>query len=240
MPHKTELHPDVIERILARRGRMHTHETIDARRAALVSIDMQVAFLAPGLPSEVPMAREIVPNINRLAAAMRAGGGTVVWVYSTFTPAIFTEWSAFLGGTYAGPHAKKVAENLYKDAPGHQHWPAIETKPGDLWVEKNRFSAFLPGASDIEAQLKARGIETVIIVGTLTNVCCESSARDAMMRNFKVIMVGDANATYTDAIHNASLTSLAITFCDVMATDEVIARLVAEPKLGARTAHAAE
>ncbi len=227
MPHKTELHPDVIDRILKRRGKMHVHDTIDPKRSALVSVDMQVAFLGEGLPSEVPMAREIVPVINRLADALRASGGTVAWVYSTFTPAIFEEWSAFLGGTYAGPHARKVAENLYKGAPGHRHWPAIETRPGDLWAEKNRFSAFLPGASDLEAQLRARGVDTVIIVGTLTNVCCESSARDAMMRNFHVIMVGDANATYTDAIHNASLTSLAITFCDVMSADEVIARLEA-------------
>lgn len=234
MPHKTELHPDVIDRILKRRGRLHVHEAIDPKRAALVSIDMQVAFLGEGLPSEVPMARSIVPNINRLAAAMRAGGGTVAWVYSTFTPAIFDEWSSFFGGTYASPHARKVAENLYVGAPGHRHWPAIETKQGDLWIEKNRFSAFLPGASDIEARLKARGVDTVIIVGTLTNVCCESSARDAMMRNFKVIMVGDGNATYTDAIHNASLTSLAITFCDVMSTDEVIA------KMGGVAARAAE
>ncbi len=234
MPHKTELHPDVVERILKRRGKMHVHDTIDPKRTALVSIDMQVAFLGEGRPSEVPMARAIVPNINRLASAMRARGGTVVWVYSTFTPETVKEWSSFFGGTYGGPHAEKVAQNLYAGTPGHAHWPALETKPGDLWVDKNRFSAFLPGASDIEAQLKARGVDTVIIVGTLTNVCCESSARDAMMRNFNVIMVGDGNATYTDAIHNASLTSLAITFCDVMSTDEVIA------KLGAVAARAAE
>jgi len=234
MLHKTELHPDVVERILKRRGKLHVHDTIDPKRTALVSIDMQVAFLGEGLPSEVPMARAIVPNINRLAGALRASGGTVVWVYSTFSEKIFEEWSSFFGGTYAGPHARKVAENLFKDAPGHKHWPAIETKPGDLWIEKNRFSCFLPGASDIEAELRARGIDTVVIVGTLTNVCCESSARDAMMRNFKVIMVGDGNATYTDAIHNASLNSLAITFCDVMSTDEVIA------KLATKAARAAE
>lgn len=236
MPHKTELHPDVVERIMKRRGKMHVHDTIDPKRTALVSVDMQVAFLAPGAPSEVPMARDIVPNINKLASALRAAGGTVVWVYSTFTDKIFEDWSSFFGGTYGGPHARRVAENLYKGAEGHKHWPALETKPGDLWSEKNRFSCFLPGASDIEAQLKARGIDTVVIVGTLTNVCCESSARDAMMRNFSVIMVGDGNATYTDAIHNASLTSLAITFCDVMSTDEVIGRLGA--KTG--TARAAE
>ena len=170
MPHRTEIHPDAIERIMQRRGKLHVHDRIDPKRTALVSIDMQVAFLAPGAPSEVPMARDIVPNINKLAAALRAAGGTVAWVYSTFTENIFEEWSSFFGGTYGGPHARRVAENLYRGAPGHPHWPAIETKPGDLWIEKNRFSAFLPGASDIEQQLREIGIDTVLIIGTLTNV----------------------------------------------------------------------
>jgi ureidoacrylate peracid hydrolase len=229
MPHKSELHPDVIEYIMKRRGKLHVRDTLDPRRTALVSIDMQIAFLGEGMPSEVPMAREIVPNINRLAAALRQAGGTVAWVYSTFTPAIFDEWTSFLGGTYASPIGRRVIENLYKGAPGHPHWPDIETRPGDLWVEKNRFSCFLPGSSDIEAQLRARGVDTVAICGTVTNVCCESSARDAMMRNFNVIMVSDGNASYTDAIHNASLTSAALTIADVMSTDEVIAKLGAAP-----------
>ena len=64
------------------------------------------------------------------------------------------------------------------------------------------------------------------ITGTLTNVCCESSARDALMRNFKVIMVPDGNATYNDVLHNASLTSLSIAFADLMTADEVIKALV--------------
>ena len=91
MPHKTELHPDVIDRILKRRGKMHVHDTIDARRTALVSIDMQVAFLGEGLPSEVPMARAIVPNINKLATALRSAGGVTglfVWRWLT-TLAVF-------------------------------------------------------------------------------------------------------------------------------------------------------
>jgi ureidoacrylate peracid hydrolase len=232
--HKTEIHPDAVSRIMQRRGKLHVHETIDPKRTALVVIDMQVAFLEPGLPSEVPLARAIVPSINRLAAALRRTGGTVVWVYSTFSEKTFKEWSSFFGATYSGPFARKVAENLFEGAPGHKLWPQMQTEPGDLWVEKNRFSCFLPGASDIEAKLRERGIDTVLITGTLTNVCCESSARDAMMRNFQVIMVSDGNATYTDAIHNASMTSLAITFADIMSVDEIVARFPAD----ARTAPA--
>ena len=117
-------------------------------------------------------------------------------------------------------------------AEGHPLWPELDVHDQDLQVAKNRFSAFLPGASDIEVQLRGRGIDTVAITGTLTNVCCESSARDAMMRNFHVIMLADGNATYTDAIHNASLTSMSIAFADIMTTEEVIEALgAAVPRL---------
>lgn len=224
--HQTELHPDVVEIIKQKRGgKLHVHDTLDPARTALVVVDMQVAFLKPGLPSEVPMAREIVSTINRLARAFRASGGTVVWVYNTFTEDIFEQWSSFLGGTYAPEVARAVAGQLMEGAEGHPLWPEMEVHDEDVRVAKNRFSAFLPGASDIEAQLNRRGIDTVAITGTLTNVCCESSARDAMMRNFHVIMLPDANATYNDVLHNASLTTLSITFADLMTSEEVIKAL---------------
>ena len=228
--HKTEIHPDAVRFIKARRGgRLHVHDTLDPARTALVVVDMQTAFLKPGLPSEVPMAREIVPNINRLAAAFRAAGGIVVWVTTTFDENIFTEWSSFLGGTVSPETAKRIARQLMEGAEGHPLWPDMEAEDGDMRSVKRRFSAFIQGSSDIEAQLRARGIDTLAVTGTLTNVCCEATARDAMMRNFHVIMVADGNATYTDAIHNASLTSMSINFADVMTTDEVIGALAGAP-----------
>jgi ureidoacrylate peracid hydrolase len=70
----------------------------------------------------------------------------------------------------------------------------------------------------------------VIIVGTLTNVCCESSARDAMMLNYRLVFVADANAALNDAEHNATLTSLLRVFGDIATTDEVIALLAAKER----------
>ena len=228
--HKTEIHPDAVRFIKARRGgRLHVHDTLDPARTALVVVDMQTAFLKPGLPSEVPMAREVVPSINRLAAAFRAAGGSVVWVTTTFDENIFTEWSSFLGGTVSPEMAKRIARQLMEGAEGHPLWPDMEAEDGDMRSVKRRFSAFIQGSSDIEAQLRSRGIDTLAVTGTLTNVCCEATARDAMMRNFHVIMVTDGNATYTDAIHNASLTSMSINFADVMTTDEVIGALAGAP-----------
>ena len=92
----------------------------------------------------------------------------------------------------------------------------------DLIVDKTRFGAFVPGASDLDNILQARGIDTLIITGTATNVCCESTARDAMQMNYKVIFVADANATNTDAEHNATLHNMVRLFADVMTTEELL------------------
>ena len=171
------------------------------------------------------MAREIVPTVNRLAAALRTAGGTVAWVTISFPPTIFKDWSALFGHGEISAGVRRVSEPLVEGGAGTGLWSELATAPGDIRVTKNRFSAFLPGASDVEAKLRARGIDTVLITGTLTNVCCDASARDAMMRNFNVVMVSDANATHFDELHNASLTCLAAAFADIMPADEVIERI---------------
>ena len=81
-------------------------------------------------------------------------------------------------------------------------------------------------------RLRSAGIDTLIITGTLTNCCCESTARDAMQRDYKVIFVSDGNATQTDAEHNATLVNMVTLFADVMTTDEAVAACSA-----ARPAH---
>jgi ureidoacrylate peracid hydrolase len=105
---------------------------------------------------------------------------------------------------------------------GYQLWAGLNTKPGDMFVQKTRFSAFIQGSSNLEAELRARGIDTVIVTGTVTNICCESTARDAMMRNFRTIMVTDANAAMSDDLHNAALTAFYVRFGDIMSTDHLI------------------
>jgi len=227
MAHRTELHPDVIAQIMRRRGRLHAKEILVGAKTALAVIDLQTGFMQPGMPGEVPMARAIVPTVNRLATALRNAGGLVAWVTIAFPPRIFDEWTSLFGNGDASAGVRRVSEPLIEGAPGTHLWPELEPAPGDLHVTKNRFSAFLPGSSDIEAQLRARGIDTVLIAGTQTNVCCDASARDAMMRNFSVVMVADANAAPSDALHNATLTSLIAAFADVMTADEAIAALAA-------------
>jgi ureidoacrylate peracid hydrolase len=126
----------------------------------------------------------------------------------------------------SGEGRRESMEAAFADGSyGHSLWPDLEVLPADIRLKKNRFGAFVPGSSDLHTVLQARNIDTVIITGTATNVCCESTARDAMMMNYKVIFVSDGTATYNDEEHNATLGIMLAMFADVMTTDEVVDRL---------------
>jgi ureidoacrylate peracid hydrolase len=231
--HKIAIPQSIIDRVVARRGNALSYEGLDPRRTALVVVDMQNAFMLPGVAhSPCAEAIEIVPNINRLARALRIAGGVVAWVKTRFTDASLTEWSTYYG-LLTPQRVQKRIEALSPGGKGYELWAGLEPLPEDMMVDKNRFSAFLPGSSDIAERLQARGIDTVLITGTVTNVCCESSARDAMMRNFRTIMVTDGNAATTDEEHNASLIAFYLNFGDVMSTDQLVASIERNARLAA-------
>jgi len=220
--HKIAVPSYAVERALSRRGRLHPFEDIDPARTALVVVDLQNGFMTPGQPAEIAPAREIVPNVNRLAAATRVAGGTVVWIQNTITPESEKTWSVYLSYFANAEWGPRMLQAFTPGEFGHELYPALEVRPGDLTVRKYRFSALVQGASDLDVILRARGIDTLIIVGTATNVCCESTARDAMMLNYKVFFVSDANACRTDEEHDATLAILMGLFADVRSTDEMI------------------
>jgi ureidoacrylate peracid hydrolase len=217
--------PSVIARVVARRGTDHIFHALDPERTALVVIDLQYAFMDEEVGHAVcPAARDIVPNVNRLAGGLRAAGGGVFWIKNTFDERCLTEWSVMQDMATPDARARRAAA-MTEGAPGHALWPTLDVRPIDEVLLKYRFSAILPGASELPLRLRARGFDTVLITGTVTNICCESSARDAMMSNFRVIMVSDANAANTPEEHTASLTAFYLTFGDVMDTDMLLARL---------------
>ena len=221
--HPTALPQEIVDRVRARRGRLHPFDCLAPNRTALVVIDMQNAFCAPGAAIEVPVARSVVPNINRLAAAVRSSGGLVVWVQMTIKDE--ADWPVFLSALVDVGNSARILAELRPGSEGHRLWPECEAKPADLVVAKNRFSAFLPSACDLSATLKSRGIESVLIAGTLTNVCSESSARDAAMQDFETTLVSDGNAGRSDAEHLATLVTFIQSFGDVRSTDELIGLL---------------
>jgi len=131
-------------------------------------------------------------------------------------------WSTFFDHFCSPARRERMIEAFSPGAEGHALWPGLEVLPEDLQVQKRRFGAFAPGASDLHEILQARGIDTLIVTGTASQVCCESTARDAMMLNYKVFFIADGNATYSDEEHNATLSAMAHTFCDVVDTDTMI------------------
>jgi ureidoacrylate peracid hydrolase len=181
---------------------------------------MQNGFCAPGAAGEVALAKEIVPNINVLARATRAAGGLVAWVQTAVSRR--DDWPMLLNVMVGPEMADRYVRDLHPDGEGYKLWPALEPRTDDLYVTKSRFSAFLPSACELPQILRARGIDTVLVVGTLTNVCCESSARDAAMSDFKTIMVSDANACRSDEEHSASLSTFLQVFGDVQSTGEAL------------------
>ena len=225
--HKPEIYPSVVARVVQRRGGMRVFETIDPARTAHVVVDLQNGFMAPGAVAEIGTAREIVPNVNRISAALRAAGGLVVYVQNTFDAAAVAGWSVYFDHFCSPARRAGMIAAFTPGADGHALWPGLEVLPQDLQVLKRRFGAFAPGASDLHAILQQRGIDTLIVTGTASQVCCESTARDAMMLNYKVVFVADGNATFTDQEHNATLSALAHTFCDVVDTDAAVSLIEA-------------
>ena len=222
--HNYTMPQSVKDRVTGRMGTLIAHDRIEPARTALVVVDMQNYFVAEGHAAEVPLARQIVPSINRLAQAMRAAGGSVVWIQTTAVGAV-EKWRNFQTRMLTPERQKKRLAGLDEASEGFKLFPKLEALPGDMRVKKIRYSAFIEGSSDIDAQLRRRGIDTVLIAGTLTNVCCESTARDAMLLDYKTIMLSDGNATLSDEEHAATLNTFAMFFGDVLTTDEVIARL---------------
>ena len=218
--------PDaIVERVIARRGAEHCFADLDPARTALVVIDLQHAFMTDGVGHAVcPAARDIVPAVNRLAAVVREAGGGVFWIRMTHDAHCLDEWSVAHEMASPEMREKRVAA-LSAGTLGHRLWPGLDVRPEDEIVNKYRYSAFMPGTSELPGRLRTRGFDTVLITGTVTNVCCESSARDANMTNFRTIMVSDGNAASTQEEHEASLSAFYNIFGDVMDTDMIIANL---------------
>jgi ureidoacrylate peracid hydrolase len=215
--HSAEIRQEIIDRVVARRGKLHLFDQLDPKKTALLVIDMQNAFVAPGAPVEVPAARNIVPAINRLTTELRRRDVTVIWVQHENRPG-GSDWDGFFGAFVAD--RVKAAAALTAGAEMQRLWPELKVDAKDLRVAKSRYSAFIK--SDFEKKLKERGIDTLLIAGTKTNVCCECTARDAMMLDYKVVMLSDCTAALSDEEHRATLENMIQQFGDVLTADEAL------------------
>jgi ureidoacrylate peracid hydrolase len=222
--HKVHIKPEHIARVIKRGGKEHSVDTLNGPKTALVVVDMQLYFMGEGQPSECPEAREIVPNVNRLAEATRRAGGKVIWIQTNSGPDSKKFWSVYYE-RMTRENGEKRVEGMNPGGSGFDIWPDLDVRDEDLIVPKYTYSAFTPSPSKMDATLKEHGLDTLLITGVATCTCCESTARDAMMLNYRTMMISDGCAAPNDELHNASLNQFYLQFGDVQSTDDVIALL---------------
>lgn len=222
--HSISVRQEIVDRVIARRGRYHWFDRLDPKTTALVVIDMQHAFCAPGGPAEVPMSRAIVEPINDLTRRLRPMGIPVIWVlHANSQYAGKSDWDQFYNHVVSGEVRAQTIESLSPDR--QTLWYGLKQGNDDIVVMKNRYSALVRGASNLERILRAMQIDTLLIAGTKTNVCCESTARDAMMLDFNVVMLSDCTGALSDEEHRSALENIIQQFGDVMTSGEALERL---------------
>ncbi|HSB76100.1 MAG TPA: isochorismatase family cysteine hydrolase [Terriglobales bacterium] len=193
--------------------------TIDAGRCALIVIDMQNAFVAKGAPFETPGARAMIPRLERLIGGARELQMPIVWTQSDHRP----PYGGLMLRKFPAICCERV---LWQGEASFQMYPEmIQPREGPLEyrIVKHKFDAFFE--TDLDAILRYHRIDTVIITGTATNACCESTARSAFMRDYKVAFPSDANATFDEAMHRATLVNIDLLFGRVLTTEELLAEM---------------
>ncbi|SDI33968.1 ureidoacrylate peracid hydrolase [Alteribacillus persepolensis] len=201
----------------------------DPRRVALLVIDMENDFVKPGAPMQVPMAYDMVPRLKKLLEACREKGATVI-----YTSHVHSKDRGDMGlmADFWEPIGNQTA--LVDGTEGIEIFEELAPKEGELLIKKHRYSAFYN--TDLETQLRNRGIDTLIITGTVTNMCCESTARDAQFRDYRVIFVSDATGTMdhpdlgagamtAEDVQQSTLTSLSFCIAEIASADEVMDKL---------------
>lgn len=195
------------------------HGTIDPRRCALLVVDMQVGFVEPGEPTAVASAAAVIPAINRVASALRRRGGTIAYTRHTIEDGSaqlrLPPWERTL-------IPDEVAARFARGAPSHALHPLLRPKAVDIVVDKYRYSAFGEPGATLDGKFRARGVETLAIAGTLTNVCCGSSARDAHSLDYRVLFLPDATATHDVAAQLATLETLGTFFAALIDADALV------------------
>jgi nicotinamidase-related amidase len=189
--------------------------TLRKSKACLLVIDMQNEFLTESGVDFFHNALDIVPNVKRVIQACRKAGVPVIYTgHAHEDPAVD-------GGMTAEwwPEIKE-GRCLVKGKKGAEIYGPLAPRKGERVIWKKRYSGFYN--TDLESELRELGVTDLIITGILTNVCCETTARDAFMRDFRVFFTADATASSEPEFHVASLKNLAYAFAYVLTVDSLL------------------
>jgi ureidoacrylate peracid hydrolase len=201
----------------ANAGRTLRINVIDPTRTALLAVNFQKRALTAGPGSA---ARHTIEKTNALAGALRNAGGRVIWLRHTVSltaPQALPHWLLD-----AQPGFREHQHSLQTGQPGHALLEQMEVASEDIIHDKYRSSPFLGAGSEFPDILRRLGVRTVIITGSPTNTCCESTARDAAMLDLKVVFVSDATSAETENEHMSALKTLGMYYCDVRSAAEIL------------------
>src|SRR5207302_5523179 len=211
-------------------------DVIDPKKTAMIVVDMQNDFVAPGAAMETPAARAVVPRLTEALKICRDAGIKII-----YTAHVHRRDGSDMGlfDDMHAPIAKRAA--LVDGTPGVEIYPELAPAPGEHVIKKHRYSGFY--GTDLDMILREWGVDTVIIAGTTTENCCHATARDAMFRNYRVAFLSDATATYdypdrgfgampNAEVHHATLVILADSTAHVMSVTDMKARICTYPAAG--------
>lgn len=191
-------------------------------KTALINVDMQRCFVE-GSPLAASDGPALVERVNRLARACRDAGMVVVHTRGWMKRA---RSNVGVMGHLVPPFIVNLYTEGEESAELHD---ALDVEPSDVILNKTRYGAF--HGTDLDAILRSRGIDTVIISGIATNICCETTAREAAQHDFRVYFLSDGTATKemngvpADELQRATLASLGMVFAQIASIDEVIEKM---------------
>jgi len=182
-------------------------EIVDPARTALVLVDVQVDFVAPDgvigkAGVDLSPAHQAMQQMDRLRGEIKPSGGKVCFLKVVTRDETDTEALKNLYKWRGQPGQHAICR---ADEAGSDYYQLVP-EDGDLDVEKVLFDGFYN--TDLEAQLKAQSIDTLLMTGVTTDCCVDQTARSAFHRGFNVIIVSDACAAYDETLHVASLMAL--------------------------------
>lgn len=211
--HPSNIKQSIVDKVVTRRGRLHAFPTLDPTKTALVVVDLDSGTVTR-VEDEI---RTFVPQINNLAKTMRDAGGVVAWVTTPIAEAS-KRFKAIYGDELATMYEAEGAEN----GKAKSIWHELEVTSNDIHATKKGASAFFPGKCDLHEQLETRSIESILIVGAVTNVCCEASARDASELEYQVTLISDCMWGHKDGQHEATLATFFRNYGDVRPCTDAI------------------
>jgi len=202
-------------RAIEKLGKRRDDFEIEPSKSALMVIDMQEYFLSADSHAFIPSSKAIVPNIERLLKAYRKIGHPVIFTRHALKnddePGIMGRWWADV--IREGDSFSKITS-------------VLRPLKSEVVLRKTRYSAFQ--GTDLEKLLRERGIESLVITGLMTHLCCESTAREAFMKDFEVYFIVDATVSQYEELHLSSLKTLSDGFAIPLTTDELLRKLGGE------------